>query len=263
MNRWTQISIDLANQRDYLDQLFRVYPTVPDNVRDIDADQWQRVENALNGVDDVALITAALALPLFPIKDSYISYLRKDRSALERNPETVHRIAARLRAMGPDEIFKVASQPKETNRQIGPMFKDWVRKRTITSNIVTDEDDLIGARGNVIFDGSDESCKNFAYAHLGYQRDKGIDLLAKFNGQYVIGEVKFLTDMGGHQNAQFEDAISLLTTNLTANANAVKIAVLDGVLYIPGRHKMRTYLTDNPEQNIVSALVLREFLYAL
>lgn len=259
MNRWTQISIDLANQRDYLDQLFRVYPTIPDNIRDIDAELWQQVEIALDGVDDVALITAALALPLFPIKDSYISYLRKDRSALQRNPETVHRIAARLRAMGPTEIFKVASQPKETNRQIGPMFKDWVRKRTITSNIVTDEDDFIGARGNVIFDGSDESCKNFASTHLGYQRDKGIDLLAKFNGQYVIGEVKFLTDMGGHQNAQFEDAISLLTDG----ANAVKVAVLDGVIYIPGRHKMRTHLTAHPEQNIVSALVLREFLYAL
>lgn len=53
--------------------------------------------------------------------------------------------------------------------------------------------------------------------------------------------------------------LSLLTTT----ANAVKVAILDGVLYIPGRHKMYSHLEAHPEQNIVSALVLREFLYAL
>ena len=259
MNRWTKLSCDLANQRDYLDQLFRVYPTIPDAVRDIDVERWDRVEHALQGYDDAALLNAALALPLFPIKDSYISYLRKDRTAIGRNPETVRRISARLRAMGASEIYKAASQPKETNRQIGPMFKEWVRRRTITSNIVTDEQAFIQSTENAIFDGSDESCKNFARRHLGYQRDKGIDLLAKFNGQYVICEAKFLTDVGGHQNAQFDDALSLLA----ARANAVKVAILDGVLYIPGRHKMYSYLESHPEQNIVSALVLREFLYAL
>lgn len=30
------------------------------------------------------------------------------------------------------------------------------------------------------------------------------------NGKYVIGEAKFLTDFGGHQNAQFNDAISMI-----------------------------------------------------
>lgn len=153
------MSCDLANQRDYLDQLFRVYPTIPDVVRDIGVAQWERVEHALQSHDDAALLNAALELPLFPIKDSYISYLRKDRPAMGRNPETVRRIAARLRAMGADEIYRAASQPKETNRQIGPMFKEWVRKRTITSNIVTDEQAFTQSTGNAILDGSDESCK--------------------------------------------------------------------------------------------------------
>jgi len=36
MNYRTQLSIELANQRDYLDQLFKVYPTVPDTIREID-----------------------------------------------------------------------------------------------------------------------------------------------------------------------------------------------------------------------------------
>ena len=259
MNYWAQASCQIANQRDYLDQLFRVYPTIPDALRDINTGTWDQVENALAGYDDVDLINAALQLPLFPIKDSYVSYLRKDRSAIGRNPETVRRIAARLRAMGADEIYRVSSQPKETNRQIGPMFKEWVRKGMITSRIETDTNRFLRAIDNTVFDGSDEASKDFAQQHLGYDRDKGIDLLAKFNGQFVIGEVKFLTDIGGHQNAQFNDAVALLTTDV----NAVKVAVLDGVLYIPGNHKMHKHLEDNSDQNIVSALLLREFLFAL
>lgn len=33
MNYFTKISIDLANQKDYLDQLFKVYPLSPDSIR--------------------------------------------------------------------------------------------------------------------------------------------------------------------------------------------------------------------------------------
>ena len=36
MNYWTQISIDYANQRSYLDDLFHVYPTIPEGVRELD-----------------------------------------------------------------------------------------------------------------------------------------------------------------------------------------------------------------------------------
>jgi hypothetical protein len=83
-------------------------------------------------------------------------------------------------------------------------------------------------------------------------------MVARFNGKYIIAEAKFLTDFGGHQNAQFADALS----TLRAECSAIKIGILDGVLYIEGRNKMYSYLTDHKEQyNIMSALVLREFLY--
>ena len=88
-----------------------------------------------------------------------------------------------------------------------------------------------------------------------------MDFVGRFNGKYVIGEAKFLTDFGGHQNAQFNDAISTLETK---NVKAVKIAILDGVLYIKGRNKMFKDITTKYESyNIMSSLVLREFLYQL
>lgn len=88
-----------------------------------------------------------------------------------------------------------------------------------------------------------------------------MDFVARFNGTYVIGEAKFLTDAGAHQNAQFEDAKEMLRD---PSPLAVKVAVLDGVLYIPGKHKMFRFLREHREQShIMSALVLREFLYSL
>ena len=34
MNYWTQLSIEYANQRSYLDDLFQVYPTIPEGIRE-------------------------------------------------------------------------------------------------------------------------------------------------------------------------------------------------------------------------------------
>ncbi len=102
---------------------------------------------------------------------------------------------------------------------------------------------------------------NFAKNNLDYNHNKGLDFAARFNGKYVIGEAKFLTDFGGYQNAQFNDAINMIETK---GVKAIKIAVLDGVLYIKGNNKMYKLLTERyKDYNIMSALVLREFLYQL
>ena len=74
MNKWTKLSIEYANQRSYLDDLFRVYPTIPEGIRDIDVDVWNNVERAFKRKDNVQLIQSLLELDLFPIKDSYVAY---------------------------------------------------------------------------------------------------------------------------------------------------------------------------------------------
>lgn len=76
----------------------------------------------------------------------------------------------------------------------------------------------------------------------------------------VIGEAKFLTDFGGHQNAQFNDAISTIMTDI----DAIKIAILDGVLLSSKYREMYEEISElYKDCNIVSVLVLREFLYQL
>jgi hypothetical protein len=128
MNYWTELSIEYARQRNYLDDLFHVYPTIPEGIREINAVRWAAVETAFNERNNHDLLKELIKLDLFPIKDSYIAYLRRDKEALERNPQTVNRLCGRLYEMGLDIIFARATEPKETNRQIGPYFKRWLEK---------------------------------------------------------------------------------------------------------------------------------------
>jgi hypothetical protein len=77
MNYWTQLSIEYANQRNYLDSLFSVYPTIPDGIREINIEIWESIEGAFNNKDDTELLRLLLSFNLFPIKDSYVAYLKK------------------------------------------------------------------------------------------------------------------------------------------------------------------------------------------
>jgi hypothetical protein len=46
MNYWTKLSVEYAAQKSYLDDLFRVYPTIPEGIRDIDEKLWKNIETS-------------------------------------------------------------------------------------------------------------------------------------------------------------------------------------------------------------------------
>jgi hypothetical protein len=134
-----------------------------------------------------------------------------------------------------------------------------------TSKVSCDKSQLVYAgtkiEDDAILDASDDAMMKFAKQHLNYNHNKGLDFVARFNKKYVIGEAKFLSDFGGHQNAQFNDAISTIQSK---DVKAIKIAILDGVLFIKGGNKMHKSITETyKDYNIMSSLVLREFLYQL
>ena len=110
---------------------------------------------------------------------------------------------------------------------------------------------------NAILAGSDAQLKEYAQRYLGYTRDKGVDFLGRFNGKYIIGEAKFISDEGGHQNDQFLDAMTTLRSR--TRDNVINVAILDGVLYIPSRKKMYTSITSE-NIPVFSALVLRDYV---
>jgi len=260
MNSWTKLSIEYANQRSYLDDLFKVYPTIPEGIRSIDKDVWIDIEKAFKKRNNVELLNNFLKLNLFPIKDSYVAYLKRDKLAVKRNPATVSRLCGRFYEMGLDNIFERCSEPKETNRQIGPLFRRWLNKKSLGVQPVKLKE-FMESKENAVLDGGDAEMMGFARKFLNYKNNKGLDFVGRFNGKYVIGEAKFLTDFGGHQNAQFNDAITTLNTK---NVKAITVAILDGVLYIKGNNKMHKQVTTKlKDKNIMSSLVLREFLYQI
>lgn len=62
-------SIDLANNYDYLDRLFSVYPVFSNIRRNINNNTIDKLKKYYNNQDNYNLIKEALKLELFPIKD--------------------------------------------------------------------------------------------------------------------------------------------------------------------------------------------------
>ena len=256
MNKWVQKSIEIANAPGYLDKLSEVYPVTLEARRVLPNEIKSQLKDAYNGRDRVKLIRALLRLDKFPIKDPYIAFLRKKREFVDYNPETVARVAETLFSMSFEELIQGCEEPKEFNRQIGTLFRKWLLKLGYP---FLPEEEFSKHKGIAFLSGGNGEKMDYANRVLGCNLSKGLDLLAKAGGNYIIGEAKFLTDIGGHQNAQFQDAMRLLGSSEGA---AVRIAVLDGVVWIKSRAKMYKR-TCEVEGVILSALLLKEFLESL
>ena len=273
MNIWTQKSIELANQQNYLDLLYKVYPLSSNLKREISENIKVDIASAINDRDNESLLNILISQTnskkiVFPIKDSYVAYLKHDSGAIGRNPNTVNRITGILYEMGYEKIIDNATAPKETNRQIGPLFNDWLRRGSLGATVTTDTALFLSSSDNMLLDGTDDFRSEFAKQYLGYSRNKGLDFLAKFNNKYVIGEAKFLSDFGGSQNSDFEDAELTLRAELNpTDKTVIRIAIIDGVLYINAcagqkpANKLRANFND--DEVIISSVLLRDYLYSL
>lgn len=164
MNIFTKYSIELAKQKDYLDQLFSVYPLSPDSIREINKDIWHDIEEYYKSYNNVELFKSLLNLKLFPIKDSYVSFFKHEKSAVEMNPLTINRICGRIRELGLDKLYERCTQPKETNRQIGPLFRNWLNSGTLGC-LPIEKDAFLNAKDFAILKGTGQSLKEFAHKY--------------------------------------------------------------------------------------------------
>lgn len=263
MNYWTEKSIEIANEGAYLDRLYNIYPMGNNECRNIAPDVIDTINRAIEIQDDTTLINYLLRQELFPIKDSYVAYLKRDSDAILRNPKIVNRITNKIYKIGAEEVIRRIREPKETNRQMGPLFNNWLKRGELGLNLVESEEALLKSKDDCIFIGSDQAKKEFAHRYLGYNREKGLDFLARINDIYIMGEAKFLTDFGGHQNAQFDDALSTMRTKLEQSKYKVLlVSILDGVLYIKSKNKMFTRLEDDltDDEIVLSAVLLSDFI---
>jgi hypothetical protein len=259
MNKWLEKSIEIANNQNYLDKLFDVYPITPESNRIIETTLWESVMKNFEEKNDKELFDDLLKLDLFPLKDSYVAYFKKLPNAISLNPDTIDRLLKRIYSLGLDKLHEICSQAKETNRQIGPMFGKYKKQLNLPNQSYSL---FVSSTEDAILDESDNLSMKFARNKLSYSLNKGLDLIARVNNKYIIGEAKFLTDFGGHQNAQLNDAINVMrspTNNKTQN-----IGILDGVVYIKNEGKMFKELKLlNDSEIVISALLLDDYLESL
>jgi hypothetical protein len=257
VNEWIKKSIDLTNGPGYLDALSKAYPVNKNPERQISKEIETKLKKLFDNREKNELIKELLSMEKFPIKNPYVAHLGADKEAIKKNPGIVDNICETLFDIGFEKMMEGIKEPKENNRQMGPLFQKYSEK--IGFQFMEENEFRINETGIVILKGTDSSLAKFAGDELEYDIDKGLDIIAKVNKTYVIGEAKFLTDNGGHQNAQFKDAMTLIDNY---NGPAIPIAILDGVVWITSKNKMHKTVL-NQKNIVLSALLIRKFLESL
>lgn len=256
MNEWVQKSIDIANSPGYLDKLHEVYPVGPEEKREISAKIKEELRNSYYKGDKLRLIKTLLKLKKFPVDDPYVGFLRKKEIFLEYNPQTVDRIIQRIRSIGFEAMIKGIEEPKKVSRQSGMLFRKWLSKLGYP---LLSESEFRKYKGIAFLEGSNGALRKYANEVLNCNVSKGLDLVAKVGSSYVIGEAKFITNIGGGQGAQFEQSLGLLRGE---EGNATRVAILDGVVWIKDSTKM--YKTVCQLHKVaLTALLLKDFLESL
>ncbi|OGZ01860.1 MAG: hypothetical protein A3A43_03355 [Candidatus Liptonbacteria bacterium RIFCSPLOWO2_01_FULL_56_20] len=265
MNKGVEKSFKLAASRGYLDKLFAIYPVAAAVRRKISKKVKEDIARAFKSKDKKDLILTLLRLDRFPVDEPCLGFIRKDISALDRNPKTLARISSKLKALGLKGVLEGITRPKSSSRRMGPMFKKWLEGLGYP---ILSAQEIKKTRSRVaILKGSDAALKNFAKKELGYKREKGLDLVMKVGSHFMIGEAKLISTGGGTQDKSFREAVSFVKQKKN---KAIRIAVLDGVVWIPSgqehaKEKMNLYSTIKDlsrDQFALSALLLKDFIKA-
>lgn len=254
MNIWTKRSIELVKNSGYLDALCEIYIMNVNPERPLTLEVEKKIRSAYRERDTKALMELLIAAPVFPIKDSYIGFLRLNPKAIDQNPKTIKRIGERLYSLGIEGIIKEATRPKETNRQLGHAFRTWLPKLGYPVLPLSDFD---SAKGTAILKGSDTVLAGYAKSRLGCRLSKGIDFLLKKEEKFLIGEAKFLTTPGGEQDRGFDDASNFIKGR--TRPNVTRIALLDGYIWLEKTNGLHSKIIKN-ELDIFSSLLLPSYI---
>ena len=250
MNQWSSRTLSLVTSEDYLDRLQVIYPH-EEGERDVDEAILNEIKQSFEKKDDMGLLNKLLDLEKFPYKDSYVGFIRKDRTAIARNPKTVQRISDRLYGMGIDNVIEGVTKPKEANTRRGNQFTDWVRKEF---KFVDTKQFKLSSKEIVMLDATELEARNFCNTEMGIGISKRPDLVAKSGNHYVVGEAKFLSSTGGNQGRAFDDGIGLATNS---TGKAFKVFILDGIHWIE-RGSEQFKRIEHGTSAVFSVLLLKE-----
>lgn len=262
MNYWVQESINLANSPGYLDELAKIYPAIPTQRQPMPQHVRDRIKELItdNSLLDATKLLLSLRGHPFPIEHPYVPLLRAYPELLEKNHEVVEQIGQILASLGPEGVIKGCERPPDLNRQMGPRFKNWLRKHFTPIGYKFLSGYAFGSyQGKAFLDVGDTAITSYANNNLGCKITRGRDFLAKVGDKFIIGEARFLSDCGGSQRRDVRETIDFAKDTV---GNVIKVAVLDGVPWFDNSMLSVVRSLDDDEPGL-SALLLDEFLETL
>ena len=266
MNEWTKRSYEIAQKSGYLDKLYGVFPVILNGDREIDSNVMEYLEKFYTSKDRYNFMKVLISLDTMPVNFPYLTLIKKNAHYLDTNPLIFKIITDHLFSMDFDDIYDKLKKPINGTRQIGPMFKTWVKNGKLGLRIFNDPSIFKKSREDGILDGSDSMLMLYAKENLFYSRDKGLDLIIRVNGKYIVCENKFITDFGGAQNNQFRDAVETASQGLKAECiekGIYYVALLDGIVYTNEGGIFYNTLKNNDDLLLMSVLVLGDFINSL
>ena len=276
-NKWVEKSLKLAWERDYLDQLMNIYPAIPSFREPLPNDLRKKIKESFKHKKDKDLVEAILSARKqnypFPIEHPYAALLgglpqETKKVLLDKNPKVINIIAKILFLMGISDVIKGIERPPDINRQMGPLFKQWLKKNFSNKNEYSFDPDLLkSTKGKItFFDGADMAIDSYIrqvlkvdLPQLSFRRD----LLVKVDGIIIVGEARFLSTSGGSQTRDIENTLGFVrTVNTSDIKNFRAIAIIDGIVWFNTSYKK--LIGGVPDSvPVMSALLIEDYLKEL
>ncbi len=276
-NKWVEKSLKLAWERDYLDQLMNIYPAIPSFREPLPNDLREKIKESFKHKKDKDLVETILSARKqnypFPIEHPYAALLgglpqETKKVLLDKNPKVINIIAKILFLMGISDVIKGIERPPDINRQMGPLFKQWLKKNFSNKNEYSFDTDLLkSTKGKItFFDGADIAIDSYVrqvlkidLPQLSFRRD----LLVKVNGIIIVGEARFLSTYGGSQTRDIKNTLVFVrSVNTRDIKNFRAIAIIDGIVWFNNSYKK--LIGGVPDSvPVMSALLIEDYLKEL
>jgi len=262
MNKWVEKSIEIANAPGYLDRLTEIYPAIPTKRAPLPKAVKDKVEQLILHEDFSEAIKLLVSLKghPFPIEHPYVSLLRAMPELFEQNAKVVEQIGQILESLGPDGVIRGCERPPDLNRQMGPRFKNWLKKYFAPKGYsFLSEYSFSSSKGKAFLDVGDTAITRYANRNLGCKITRGRDFLVRVGNKFVIGEARFLSTGGGSQSRDVRETINFAKDKI---GNVIKVAVLDGMAWFE-KDMLSVIQSLKEDEPGLSALLLEEFLEGL
>jgi len=206
----------------------------------------------------------------FPIEHPYASLLgglpnKTKKVLLDKNPKLISTIAKILFAMGFSDVIKGMERPPDINRQMGPVFKQWLKKHFSNKNEYCFTTDLLNQpKGKVaFFDGGDKAIDSYVrtvlkvgFPELSLRRD----VLVNVDGLIIVGEARFLSTSGGSQTRDIGNTLEFVRTiNMSNIQNLLAIAIIYGIVWFDTSYR-KLIGGEHDSVPVMSALLLEDYI---